>query len=112
MPRSNIKLVSVKCPDCGAILSIEENRASAFCTYCGAKVIISNENEYIYRTIDEAEIKKSEDRKEIRLKELELERHERELGDRASKRGFYILLILFFSCVLLGALINLIQHFL
>ena len=33
-----IKLVSVKCPDCGQTLSIEENRTQAFCTYCGAKV--------------------------------------------------------------------------
>lgn len=32
-----IKLVSVKCPDCGQTLSIEENRTQAFCTYCGAK---------------------------------------------------------------------------
>lgn len=41
------KLISVKCPDCGQTLSIEENSTQAFCTYCGAKVLISNENEYI-----------------------------------------------------------------
>ncbi len=68
-----ISMVSVKCPDCGATLSIEEGRQNAFCTYCGAKVIIQNENERIYRHVDEARIKEVEAHKEIRLKELELE---------------------------------------
>ena len=54
------KLISVKCPDCGQTLSIEENRTQAFCTYCGAKVLISNENEYVFRQVDEANIKKAE----------------------------------------------------
>ena len=54
------KLISVKCPDCGQTLSIEENRTQAFCTYCGAKVLISNENEYVFRQVDEAGIQKAE----------------------------------------------------
>ncbi len=66
------KLISVKCPDCGQTLSIEENRTQAFCTYCGAKVLISNENEYVFRQIDEAGIQKAETERIIRLKELEL----------------------------------------
>ena len=68
-----IKMISVKCPDCGASLDVEEGRRQCFCSYCGAKVMINNENEYIYRTIDEAGIKKAEVEKEIRLKELELQ---------------------------------------
>ena len=66
------KLISVKCPDCGQTLSIEENRTQAFCTYCGAKELISNENEYVFRQIDEAGIQKAETERIIRLKELEL----------------------------------------
>ena len=54
------KLISVKCPDCGKTLSIEENRTQAFCSYCGAKVLLNNENEYIFRQVDEAKIKKAE----------------------------------------------------
>jgi len=42
-----IKLVSVKCPDCGQTLSIEENRTQAFCTYCGAKVKCLKSKRYI-----------------------------------------------------------------
>jgi len=66
------KLISVKCPDCGQTLSIEENRTQAFCTYCGAKVLISNENEYVFRQVDEADIKKAETERIIRLREMEL----------------------------------------
>lgn len=66
------KLISVKCPDCGQTLSIEENRTQAFCTYCGAKVLISNENEYVFRQIDEADVKKAETERIIRMRELEI----------------------------------------
>ena len=68
-----VNLISVKCPDCGATLNIEEGRKQAFCTYCGAKILINNENEYIYRHIDEAQVKQAETEQIIRLKQLELE---------------------------------------
>ena len=67
------KLISVKCPDCGQTLSIEENRTQAFCSYCGAKVLISNENEFIIRKIDEAGIRKTENEKLIRMREMDIE---------------------------------------
>ena len=64
---------SVKCPDCGASLPIEQGRTQLFCSYCGAKVVSTNENEYIYRHIDEAGIKQAETEQVIRLRQLELE---------------------------------------
>ena len=69
----SIKLLVVKCPECGAHLDVEEGRRQLFCSYCGAKVIISNENEYIYREVDEARIIEAEAKERIRLKELEIE---------------------------------------
>ena len=60
-----IKMISVKCPDCGASLDVEEGRRQCFCSYCGAKVMINNENEYIYRTIDEADIKRQRSRRKF-----------------------------------------------
>ncbi len=68
-----IQFISVKCPDCGAELSIDNTREFAFCTYCGAKVMVHNENEHIYRNIDEARIKEAETDRIIRLKQLEME---------------------------------------
>ncbi len=65
-------IISVKCPECGAVLQIEEGRKQAFCTYCGAKVLINNDNEHIYRHIDEAGIKQAETEQLVMLKKLEL----------------------------------------
>lgn len=44
-----VKFISVKCPDCGAVLPIEEGRNQVFCSYCGSQIVMTNENEYIYR---------------------------------------------------------------
>ncbi len=68
-----IKLISVKCPECGAALQFEEGRQTAFCSYCGTKILLHNENEYIYRNIDEAEIKQAENDRLYIMKELESE---------------------------------------
>ena len=46
-----IKFTSVKCPECGAKTHIEEGRNQAFCSYCGTKILITNENEYIIRHV-------------------------------------------------------------
>lgn len=67
-----IHYISVKCPECGANLPMEEGRTEMFCSYCGSKVVMYNDNEHIYRHIDEAKIKKAEAEKEIRMRELDL----------------------------------------
>ena len=97
------KLISVKCPDCGQTLSIEENRTQAFCSYCGAKVLISNENEYVFRQVDEADIKKAETERLIRLKELELQ-EQREIQGR-NLRKLLTVIWLILSLILLGIII-------
>ena len=68
-----VRFVSVKCPNCNASLNIEEERTTVFCTYCGSKVLMQNENEYVYREIDEAGMKQAETDRIIRLKQMELE---------------------------------------
>ena len=40
-----VKFTSVKCPDCGAVLPIEEGRNQVFCSYCGSKIIMTNEED-------------------------------------------------------------------
>lgn len=62
-----INLISIKCPGCGADLSVEDNREFSSCSYCGTKVKINNDNEYIYRTIDEAGIKQAETDRIVKL---------------------------------------------
>lgn len=95
-----IKFVSVKCPECGATLDVEEGRKQLFCSYCGTKVMIDNDNEYIYRHIDEAGIKQAEADKLIRLKELELEEKENE----KSRKGRYLAFAIAGGLAAIGAL--------
>lgn len=90
-----VKLTSVKCPECGANLPIEEGRERLFCSYCGTPVIVTNENEKIVRHIDEAKIKRAETDRVIKYGQLELEkkRIERELDDACFMRKLQSLLV-------------------
>lgn len=78
----SVKLIAVKCPECGANLQIEEGREQVFCSYCGTKIIITNDNEYIYRHIDEAEIKQAETERIVELKKLEMEEKQRDFAEK------------------------------
>lgn len=71
-----VKFTSVKCPECGANLPIEEGRKKIFCSYCGTPIIMTDENEYTYRHVDEAEVKRAETEQLVHLKELEMEEKE------------------------------------
>ena len=73
----SVQFIAVKCPECGATLNIEANREQAFCTYCGAKVLMHNENEYVYRHIDEASVKQAESDMIIQLKQMEFAERKR-----------------------------------
>lgn len=73
----SIKLISIKCPECDAALQIEKGRKQCFCTYCGSKIMLENDHEYVYRHIDEAKVKEAETDRMIRLKEIEIEEQRR-----------------------------------
>ena len=88
-----VKIYSVRCPECNASLPIEEGRTQMFCSYCGAKIIVHNENEYIYRHIDEAELTQAETDRLVELKRLEMEEKQRE-KDEARRKNKVILSII------------------
>lgn len=89
-----VKFIAVKCPECGANLQIEEGREHMFCSYCGAKIMMTNDNEYIYRHIDEAEVKQAETERMVELKKLEMEEKERASRNDAKKVKIKISLVL------------------
>lgn len=68
-----MELISVKCPDCGMSLDLQDDRQQAFCSYCGAKLILQNENEFVVRHVDEAAVKNAEVAKAVQLKRAEVE---------------------------------------
>lgn len=66
-------VMELVCPKCLAELSYEKGREQMFCQYCGTKLLINDENTYTYRHVDEAEVRRVENEKDIKMKELELE---------------------------------------
>ena len=78
-----ITLNTIKCPECGASLSFEEGREKMFCSYCGTQILLTNENEHIYRHIDEAGVKKAETERMIELKKMEMAEKERQSKERS-----------------------------
>lgn len=89
-----IQFVSVKCPECGAALNIEEGREQIFCSYCGTKILVHNDNEHIYRHIDEAGIKQAETERIVKMKQMELAEKKRLASERMTKTKIKISLIL------------------
>lgn len=73
-----MRIISLKCPECDAPITIEEGHKQCFCKYCGAKILLDDgSTTYTYRNIDAARIREAEINREIRLKELEIEKEER-----------------------------------
>lgn len=86
-----MKPTKLICQNCGANLDIKEN--IAFCSYCGSKLALDDENEnitynYNYSKRDEAKIRDSERKELIRLKELENEEKQRDREHKMQKRIF------------------------
>lgn len=89
-----IKFNTVKCPECGASLPIEEGREKLFCSYCGSQIIMTNENEFVFRHVDEAKIKQAETDRTVQLKKLEIIERKRAAGERTKRTKITISIIL------------------
>lgn len=67
-----VKFISIKCPECGANLVMEQDRKVMFCSYCGRKIMMVDENEFKYdvthRHVDVAKIREVEEEAEIKKK--------------------------------------------
>lgn len=97
----SVQLIAVKCPACGADINVESAREFSFCTYCGTKIMMANENEHIYRNIDEARIMEVEAEKMFRLREFEIEEKENSRGRKSLYIAYGVALIF----VIAGAII-------
>mgnify|MGYP004446188483 CR=1 FL=1 len=73
-----ISIISVKFPECGATLDIEEGSRQRYCQFCGSKLLIDNDNEFVYRTVNDADIIRAKTERMAREKQLEIAEKERE----------------------------------
>jgi len=65
----NIK--SLKCPDCGAPLNDNVSKGIIYCSHCGSKLIIEEQNDNIIK----AKIKEKELYQELELNKLNNKKH-------------------------------------
>lgn len=76
-----MKSMTIKCPECGATVHVEEGKNYGYCEYCGSKVLVSNENEVTYRHIDVAKMREldlmEKEREDIRRKEQQIREDEK-----------------------------------
>ena len=56
-----MKLITLRCTNCGADLQIDSERKEAYCTFCGTKLFVDDESIRITnRIVDEARLKEAE----------------------------------------------------
>ena len=96
-----MKLINLKCSNCGADLQVDPERKQVFCSYCGTKLLLDDDSINITsRIVDEARLKEAE----IRLKELEYE-HERELREETirqeQKRSYRISVMIYLAAMVI-----------
>lgn len=68
-----ISVKTYKCPSCGANVDVKDSEKEAYCSYCGTKIKVQNDNEIIINHVDAAEMKKHD----IELEKMNLAREER-----------------------------------
>ena len=90
----SVAFTAVKCPECGANLTIEEGRDTIFCSYCGTKILMTNENEYTYRHVDEAGIKQAETDRLVKLRQLDIADKARASNERVKRFKIILSVIL------------------
>ena len=95
MSDSPIKFIQVKCPNCNAVMNLENYRTTAFCSYCGTRLLIHSQNEQIIHTIDEAKIKQAEAERDVRVNQTnaarEIELKKLETQQQKSKNRLMVL---------------------
>lgn len=67
-----MEFIQLKCPNCNAMLEVEDTLDTCYCKYCGTKILISGQSDSVIKA--KTELKMAD--KQL---ELEKERHRQEL---------------------------------
>jgi uncharacterized Zn finger protein (UPF0148 family) len=96
----SITFVSIKCPECGAEIPIEEGRKCVFCSYCGTKVFANDDDKQDSRQSDEARLKEAETEYMLQKRKIELEERRREKAEKRKKTKIKITIALIIALVI------------
>ena len=80
-----VEMISVKCPECGAPVEMDQYRRSAVCEYCGTRIIMHDDNTISIR--DEAEIIQAETEQAVKLNQIELRAHRQKIDSIVNKKN-------------------------
>lgn len=100
-----MRLMELKCPNCGVSIQVDEERDFCFCSYCGTKCAIDNGTIHI---IDEAKIREAEAMEKVRLAENQT-RLEVEKQKEDNKQMIMLVAILFLALTVMMALVLLLD---
>ena len=77
--------IELSCPRCGGDLNGDAANRVLPCGYCGAKILLVDENTYTIRYVDEAKVKQAEAEHSVKMKQLEMAEKRHEMDRRNLK---------------------------
>ncbi len=108
-----MRLISMKCPECKANLSVEEGRKYCFCQYCGTKIMLEddrvNKTYYTYR--NEARLRQAEIDREIALKKLEIEKIKVEQEEKRKNKNRKLKIVVSITLAIVSSVSGLLGYF-
>ena len=86
-----MKMVSLRCPNCGKTVTLEKGQKMCFCTYCGSQLFLddgsknvnithNHNHNFTFRKVDETKIRTAEIESDNQRRKLENDRHEVAIG--------------------------------
>ena len=72
-----MRIIQLKCPSCGSSLQVEDGLETFFCQYCGQRIILADQDEYIVKAKVDLEAMKHEER----MYQMEIEETKRKDKD-------------------------------
>ena len=83
---SKFKLISIKCENCGAVLSVKEGQKIAQCKFCGSNMAVDDGSRHIEVVNEAQKIKNEFDRQELEKQKAAQEAFEKYYAQQKPKR--------------------------
>lgn len=103
-----MEFIQLKCPNCNAMLEVEDTLDTCYCKYCGTKILISGQSDTVIKA--KTELKMAD--KQL---ELEKERHRQEMekeavANKRANEAIIVLAIIFVVSLVLLFVIPFMPH--
>lgn len=97
-----MKLQSLKCPNCDAVLEIEDGIDTFFCKYCGNRIVLTDMSDASYNA--KVQVKAMEHQERMQDKKYEQERYKMEKKEQSkkneAKKGAIVAGLIVLACIL------------